>query len=338
MPPLPVPPRLAWLRRLNDASPAAILAFSLALMVLIGLADYIIGTEISVTLFYLIPIALIAWFLGWRWGMLGAIIASIVWLVANLAGGLHFSQPAIYVWNSLMRLATDAVVAYLFYQLHQVLQDEQQLARTDYLTGALNSRAFYEALQLEISRAKRYGRPLTLAYIDLDNFKSVNDRLGHLGGDKLLRAMSTAVRGVLRTHDSLARLGGDEFVLLLPETGSVEAQAALGKVRGCLLETMSANHWPVTFSIGVLVCAGVGPAASADELVRAVDTLMYAVKRAGKNGYTVPRICPAAAPRRRQRHRRSTARRRCPFDLSAEIIPTRRPQRHTVTLEAFVWG
>ena len=281
LPSPPAPSRLRWLRRLNQSSPRAILTLGLALIVLIGLCDYLIGTELSLTLFYLAPIALIAWFLGWRWGGLSAFLAGGAWLVANLAGGLHYSNPAIYVWNSLMRLATNMVVAYLFYELQLVLQNEQRLARTDYLTGALNSRAFYEGLQLEIARARRYGHPLTLAYLDLDNFKAVNDRLGHNAGDELLRTIAGAARASLRATDTLARLGGDEFALLLPETGSAEARTALDKVRARLLETARAHQWPVTFSIGVLVCPR--PPAGADELVRAADTLMYTVKRAGKN-------------------------------------------------------
>ena len=290
--------RLWLLRRLGAASPGAIVAVGLLLIALIGLLDYAIGTEVSVTLFYLLPIALLAWYLGWRWGVGGSILSTLVWLAANVIGGLRFSQPGIYVWNSLMRLGTFVVVAYLFVQLRRVLQQEQQLARTDYVTGALNSRAFYEILQAEIARANRYQHPLTLAYLDLDDFKSVNDQLGHSAGDAVLRALATTVRGVLRASDQLARMGGDEFVLLLPETGSPEARAALEKVQRAVLEAMQAHDWPVTLSLGALVCRG--PLPGADDLLRAADDLMYSVKRAGKNnlqfGELPAQAVPAGAP------------------------------------------
>jgi diguanylate cyclase (GGDEF)-like protein len=300
MPTDPVLPsrRMPWLYRLNSASPRRVLALSLALLVLIGLLDYLIGIEISLTFFYLFPIALLAWFLGWRWGALGGFVAGVVWLGVNLTGGLYFSQPIIYIWNSLMRLATNEMVAYLFYQLSQVVREEQRLARTDFLTGALNSRAFYELLPVEISRARRTGRPLSLAYIDLDNFKMVNDRLGHLAGDRLLQAVAHTVRGVSRAHDTLARLGGDEFALLLPETGPAEARPAVEKVRAQLSAAMRAGQWPVTFSMGVVVCPAAPPAA--DELVRAADNLMYTVKHDSKDSvrfedYQGPAPEPAAA-------------------------------------------
>ena len=100
----------------------------------------------------------------------------------------------------------------------------------DPLTGALNSRAFTEQLQLEVDRAKRYDHPLSLAYIDLDNFKRVNDSRGHLEGDKVLRCVVTEMRKSVRANDVVGRLGGDEFALLMPETDVAAAHATIQQV------------------------------------------------------------------------------------------------------------
>jgi diguanylate cyclase (GGDEF)-like protein len=165
--------------------------------------------------------------------------------------------------------------------LKSALEREKELARTDYLTGAVNSRLFFELVQMEIDRSQRYEHPFTLVYIDLDNFKAVNDQFGHTTGDLVLRAVVSYAKKYLRKIDVIARLGGDEFALLLPETNQESAGVALTKLQGGLLEEMRQNNWPITFSIGVLTC-NVAPLKS-DELVKMADELMYSVKRGSKN-------------------------------------------------------
>ena len=104
-------------------------------------------------------------------------------------------------------------------------------SRSDPLTGVANSRVFLELLKREIARARRYKRPLTLAYLDLDNFKSVNDILGHAMGDKVLQTVVSTVNANIRVTDVVGRLGGDEFVLLLPETDMQGARSGRSCVR-----------------------------------------------------------------------------------------------------------
>jgi diguanylate cyclase (GGDEF)-like protein/PAS domain S-box-containing protein len=166
-------------------------------------------------------------------------------------------------------------------QLNQALQREKELARTDSLTGLANRRAFSEAAEMERARAARYGRPVTLAYVDLDNFKHVNDTLGHSVGDELLAAVARVLRENLRFTDTAGRLGGDEFAILLPETNANAAESALQKLRQILLRTMKARKWPVTFSIGAATF--LDNATSVEEMVRFADELMYTVKKTGKN-------------------------------------------------------
>jgi diguanylate cyclase (GGDEF)-like protein len=158
---------------------------------------------------------------------------------------------------------------------------EKGLARTDSLTGALNSRSFYDVAQTEIDRCQRYHRPFALAYIDLDNFKAINDTFGHTTGDEALRTVATFIRQRTRRTDVLARLGGDEFGLLLPETTEQLARNVIGKIQEGLAQEMRRNAWPITFSIGVLSCTTAPP--TSDALIKMADELMYSVKREGKN-------------------------------------------------------
>ena len=124
-------------------------------------------------------------------------------------------------------------------------------------------------------------------YIDLDNFKQVNDSQGHTAGDDLLRAVAQLMKSALRKTDVAARIGGDEFALLLTETGEDEALLALSHLRSKLHAAMSAANWPVTFSVGAV--AFITPPASADQAIKLADTAMYEVKQGGKNNLRVLR-------------------------------------------------
>jgi diguanylate cyclase (GGDEF)-like protein len=168
--------------------------------------------------------------------------------------------------------------------LQLALRREEHLARIDPLTGSANRRAFYEALEGEFGRLRRYGRPLTVAYFDVDNLKQANDSLGHEGGDAILRTISATVRKHLRQTDTIARMGGDEFAILFPEADLKSAQAAMDKINNFLLEAMRQNQWGVTFSIGLVSC--LTTPVSVEEVMRKVDELMYLAKKSGKNNIT----------------------------------------------------
>jgi diguanylate cyclase (GGDEF)-like protein len=164
----------------------------------------------------------------------------------------------------------------------QALKREREVARLDDLTGAANRRYFFEMAQIELDRSQRYKHPFNIVYIDIDDFKNVNDQWGHEVGDQLLRAVVQLVQRHVRKTDFLARFGGDEFVLLLPETDQAAAQITVSKLRSALLDKMRYYNWPATFSIGVLTCIDVH--LGLDELIREADNLMYSVKKNGKNG------------------------------------------------------
>ena len=166
----------------------------------------------------------------------------------------------------------------------QLFRQAQQLSAVDALTGCLANRSGLELVRLELRRAQRYGRPPALAFIDLDHFKQVNDRYGHLFGDAVLRVVGAALRAALRGSDLCCRYGGDEFLVLLPETPLAGARHVAEMLRRRLVGiTMERPDGPVTVtaSIGV-AAAGPGELDAGNLLVRA-DTAMYQAKRAGGN-------------------------------------------------------
>jgi diguanylate cyclase (GGDEF)-like protein len=247
----------------------------------VGILDFLTGYELAFSLFYLLPVSLVSWLTNQRLGILASFASACVWLTADVAAGSSYSHPLIYAWNTLIRLSFFVITVFLLSTLRRVLEQEEELARTDYLTGAANSRLFYDLVQMEIDRFQRYEHPFTITYIDLDNFKIINDQFGHLVGDQVLRTVVSSIRKHLRKTDVVARLGGDEFALLLPETNQESAHVTLTKIQNGLLKQMRQRNWPITFSIGVLTCSAAPN--TTDELVRITDELMYSVKRNNKN-------------------------------------------------------
>ena len=269
----------AWLSRLPAA---ALVIVGLVMVAGLGWMDLVTGPELTPLVFYLAPVVLVAWYAG-RWP--GAIIAcagGLAWMLADAVTRGEYSHWSIPYWNALLRLAALLLVSEALARLRLAHGRERELARSDALTGAPNARAFYEVAGAEIARARRYAHAFSVAYLDLDDFKLVNDRLGHLAGDAVLRSVARALSGVLRASDVVARLGGDEFVVLLPEAGAAPARLATEKLRGALADVVPAHGWRMTASIGVATF--LVPPESVDELLAAVDGLMYRAKQGGKNG------------------------------------------------------
>jgi diguanylate cyclase (GGDEF)-like protein/PAS domain S-box-containing protein len=173
-------------------------------------------------------------------------------------------------------------------RLQTALEREQELARIDPLTQVANRRAFYELAEMELARSRRYRRPLTFVCIDLDNFKLVNDALGHLTGDAVLVTVASTLRDELRATDVVARMGGDEFEIMLPETNAESARVVLDKLHAALQRALASNHWSVTLSIGAATF--LVPPRSLEHAVRLADETMYSIKNQGKNGVSVALI------------------------------------------------
>jgi len=246
----------------------------------LGIIDYFTGIELTISLFYLFPISLASWSLGKKPGLTTAFFAVIIWQTSNLLAGEQISKFAV-IWNTTARLAIFLIFSTLLSEFRALLEHQTELSRTDPLTGILNRRAFYEAATAELKRIDRTQKPLTVVYIDLDNFKSVNDVFGHLVGDKVLQRVAERIKLQLRGTDFVSRLGGDEYALLLPETDETASKIVLPRLQSALLKEMTEAKWPVTFSLGVLTCSIAPP--SVQDTLHLADLIMYAAKRHGKN-------------------------------------------------------
>jgi diguanylate cyclase (GGDEF)-like protein len=253
-----------------------------AFVFMLGIIDYFTGYEVSFSLFYLIPIFTVVWFTDGRMGLLLSSASALVWFIADYSAGLTYSHPSVYIWNTIIRLGFFSVVSILGSNLKKSYKLNLELVRSDYVTGAVSIRYFYELAQIEISRFQRYHRSFALAYIDLDDFKSINDRLGHSVGDRVLRVVTDSIRQQIRPSDTLARLGGDEFALLMPETSEDAAKLVISRLHSSLANEMLKNGWMVTFSVGVVICNETPK--SVDDMVKIADDTMYSVKSTSKNG------------------------------------------------------
>ena len=247
----------------------------------VAFLDYATGNEIVMVLLYLIPIILTSWLLSRRAALIFPVLCGLSLISIDLLNGHVYKNSLVLVWNGATILATFIIITLVFQALKQAYLDERKLARYDIMTGIPNRKMFYEELDKEAYRTGRYGRPFTVAYIDMDNFKRINDTLGHNSGDELLRFVANSIRRNIRISDIVARMGGDEFILLLPETNQERARLVISKLLRHLNSAINKEIWPVSFSIGVLSCES--GSCNAREMIKKADELMYEVKRTGKN-------------------------------------------------------
>lgn len=256
------------------------LLLAVLLAALLGWLDYATGFEISFSFFYLIPVTLVTWYIGIRVGILFTFVSVLTWLFTNWLAGEAYSSEWIRFFNASVRLIVFSMIAFLLHELKAALETEQRSARTDFLTGVLNRREFTNRLSVEIKRARRLAYPVTFAYIDLDNFKNVNDEKGHSAGDEHLRIIAQAITTTIRETDLFARLGGDEFGLFLPDSDQKNAEAVIGKISRRVMHELSLMNSPVTLSIGVITFSS--PPDHANEVLHEADALMYKAKQSGK--------------------------------------------------------
>lgn len=287
--------------RIQELGRVLVLALAACGVAVVGMVDYATGYEISMSLFYLAPVSLAAWYAGRRAGIAIAAMSCASWYAADIASGSSYSHHVIPVWNAFVRLGFFLTVSLLLTALRDHLQIERQLARTDGLTGLYGRRAFEDRLEHDLALARRHGSPLTVAYVDLDNFKAVNDTRGHAEGDRVLRAAGEVLKNAVRLTDTAARLGGDEFALVLPDTDDRGARQVMANLVHDMQAAFAAGKWNVTCSVGVVTF--LEPAASAAKAVAAADALMYEVKRKGKgavefsvSGQAVQRRAAAEGP------------------------------------------
>jgi diguanylate cyclase (GGDEF)-like protein len=262
--------------RLEAIPPARAVVLAAAIVVTVAVLDHATG-GLSLTDLYLL-----ACFLGaWRAGVFGGLAVTGLCGVAMFTTDrlLGYTTPS-YLWNRAIQLSLLGVVSVLLAALKGSYAALQMLAKHDSLTGLDNRQSFAERAELELAISRREGRPFTLAYMDLDDFKAVNDAFGHAEGDRALQAVAEVLKRRVRAADACARLGGDEFAVLLRGSSPEAAVLALEQLRGELRSEMTRNGWKVGFSTGAVTLKEFD--ATIDDALKIADGLMYEAKRTDK--------------------------------------------------------
>jgi diguanylate cyclase (GGDEF)-like protein len=249
---------------------------------IIFVLDWLTGADIRLHVLYVFPLAIIG-----RYCASPSIVFAAVVLVTTIQIAT-FSIQALavfsFITDVLVALAASLLTVNLargIRQTHLMLIDQ---ATTDPLTRLPNRRAFQDGLDAEIARQNRYGGVFSLAIIDLDGFKSLNDTQGHGAGDAALKLVADILRAGTRASDTSARLGGDEFAVLLPNTRAEHCAALFHQLCATVATRMADAGYPVTASIGHRTFGM--PPESASSAMRQTDELMYQAKRRGKNQVT----------------------------------------------------
>jgi diguanylate cyclase (GGDEF)-like protein len=242
-----------------------------------------VGGDATLTeLYYVWPLVYAGYFCSPR-----LIVGTLGLLAVAHAGAMATIAPAPDVaftrWVVTLSVVAGATVAFYGLRRHveRLVGALHAAARTDPLTGMLNRRGFHERFDLEIERSSRSGEPFALLLGDLDEFKRLNDRFGHIAGDEALAAVGATLRDASRAIDTAARIGGEEFVLLMPGTASADGLEAAERLRVSVVDLSGPDGRPLTISFGVVEYPAHGQGWS--DLMRAADEALYAAKSGGRN-------------------------------------------------------
>jgi diguanylate cyclase (GGDEF)-like protein len=269
------------LAKIGPVGRIAITSMALLAVVGIGVADIYLGQEISLSVLYLLPIAVSTWYAGKPVGLAICLASTVAVVLEHFVNGYAMANPISTAWQAIVHLVFMLSFIWLFDRLHELLEAQEEMATADPLTGVLNRRAFKDRLAYIFRLAEREDMPVTLIYIDVDNFKQVNDRFGHAAGDRVLLNLADSLIHSVRKSDLVCRLGGDEFAVVLPDSDGWHARHSAEKLRQVL---SGALHFPpvmATCSIGCVTF--MTPPADMETALAAGDALMYSVKKRGKN-------------------------------------------------------
>ncbi len=279
------------LRRLPDAVIVAV-----AVAILLGLAMLKISMtwrDVPIVDFFLVPVAAVAWLTRLRfWGYAVAVLAAALTLMIGRLGAADAPLAAALA-SAGVRLVYYVVVVALVAEVRKLVRAHADEARVDALTGTANARAFREETEREIERSRRHSRPLSVLYLDVDDFKATNDSFGHGTGDRLLKSVGHIMVCNIRKADLAARVGGDEFVVLMPETDRLAAGQVARRVREDIARIALPDGRSLHCSIGVATWAT--PPDSVDELIYHADELMYRAKGRGKDRIELEQMAAESA-------------------------------------------
>jgi diguanylate cyclase (GGDEF)-like protein len=253
------------------------IALGLCLIALGFLIDVTTGRDLSLSIVYVAGVAFMAWIGSFRVGLLGSVGATAAVLTDALVNDLGTRTAGANAATAFVLLvATSAIVD----RLRKALIREANEARYDPLTGLPNRRACEERGALELARLERSGSALSVAFLDFDGLKQVNDNRGHAAGDAALIHLATSAQTLLRPTDQLSRIGGDEFVLLLPDTDYDEATAVIRRIQRRLAEADGGE--PASVTVGLVTWRSAPT--SVEQLFVEADALMYSAKRHRESG------------------------------------------------------
>jgi diguanylate cyclase (GGDEF)-like protein len=266
--------------RLNRTPGWLLASGTFATIALIAFIDKATGPDTSIGVFYILPIVASAWALTRPIAYAVSAICAVAWYGDSQP--LYPAELDIFkfAWNMLMLGGVFATLSLLVRAARILIDEQKRLAATDPLTALPNARAFKERLELEIARSHRSNASLTLVYLDCDNFKTVNDTLGHRIGDELLVSIGAALRGSIRSTDVAARIGGDEFALLLNDCDRAATDRVIADIRRAV-DSINLHQHKVTLSIGV--ATGQGAGLHFARFVDRADAALYTAKNAGRD-------------------------------------------------------
>jgi len=236
--------------------------------------DISLGSESLLHGLYIFPLAALVIHGTQRLQVLAGFMLAVAFQV--IAFALFDPSLSLKIANSVVAILSSALIVYLAAILRANYLETLDLSLRDSLTGLLNRRAFESTLEIEIARQKRYGGVFSIALIDLDRFKELNDSRGHAAGDSALKLVTKVLREEVRESDSIGRLGGDEFVVLMPNTHAADGVSRSMGLSEKIAREMLANGFPCTASIGHVAFER-APATHFDALARA-DQAMYEAK------------------------------------------------------------
>lgn len=253
--------------------------------ILLGFSDFLVGSELSFSIFYLLPVTMAVIFSGKIFGLILSILCSIIWITCDILSGLTYDSVYIPIWNTMVRFGYFIFHTYLLSRLLETIKIVQDSAFHDPLTKVANWRYFEASSSSLIKSAIRENRKLSIAYIDVDNFKEINDEYGHGTGDEVLICLATIFKEEIRPQDLVARLGGDEFSIILYNTNVEITTEIMHRIISHVKVEMTNRNWNITLSVGVVVfslfTSSLGP------MLKTVDDLMYEVKKNGKNNIII---------------------------------------------------
>lgn len=274
-------PQFVIIEWLNRESKPKIIFIGYLLVLALLIIDHITWPSLSFLIFYLIPISLVTWFVSRSAGLFMSFVCAVALFIHDMLMLKMHAYPVVPLWNIMVSACFFLFAVYTLSSLKLVLTKQTELANIDYLTRIANRKFFSEMAHYEMGKALRYHHQVSIAYVDIDDLKKVNDEFGHHAGDTVLKTVAETIRENIRDIDIAARIGGDEFVIFLPETDYKNTDRVIQRIKKKLSDAAQNKNLPINTSIGVITCA-YPFLCPLEDIIKAADTLMYKAKKEGK--------------------------------------------------------